>query len=172
MSTHFTKPQTRDLSESRLASRKEHLLSEITREHRRLFALPATTRPRLIVLAAAAVAAGGCAFAIVAAGGTSAHPPLGVSHGLPNGGTATGTTPNCGMVTQPAQTSSPPPDFDPATATAAQLQKYGFPPRPAGDSSSPAVKAWLQAVTGATIRDTPEQTCSSDTHGGPPSGNP
>jgi hypothetical protein len=62
--------------------------------------------------------------------------------------------------------SQPPAGFDPATATDAQLAKYGFPPRPPGaSSSSPAYQAWLQAVESATTFVPPHPVCGTRSHG-------
>jgi hypothetical protein len=61
--------------------------------------------------------------------------------------------------------SQPPAGFDPATATDAQLAKYGFPPRPPGASlSSPAYQAWLQAVESATTFVPPHPVCATGSH--------
>ncbi len=62
--------------------------------------------------------------------------------------------------------SHPPAGFDPATATDAQLGKYGFPPRPPGASPhSPAYKAWLKAVESATTFVPPHPVCGTRSHG-------
>ena len=59
--------------------------------------------------------------------------------------------------------SQPPAGFDPATATDAQLARYGFPPRPPGASNSAAYQAWLRAVEGTTFV-APHPVCSNRTH--------
>lgn len=62
--------------------------------------------------------------------------------------------------------SQPPAGFDPATATDAQLAKYGFPPRPPrASSSSPAFQAWLKAVNSATTFVAPHPVCGTRSHG-------
>jgi hypothetical protein len=171
MSTHFTEPPPlRELPEGRLAARGEHLLAEINRGHRLSFALPNFTRPRLMRLGAAASLVLGTALAVVLTGGTTPPRAHAGSHGGPNVGSATGTSPNCGI--EGPSYPAPPAGFNPTTATAAQLRKYGFPPRPVGDPSSPAVKAWLQAMNNASTPDKPEQTCGTTSHGPPPSNNP
>jgi hypothetical protein len=60
--------------------------------------------------------------------------------------------------------SQPPAGFNPATASNAQLVAYGFPPRPPGDSTSPAVEAWLTAVTSAKTYVAPDPVCASVVH--------
>lgn len=52
----------------------------------------------------------------------------------------------------------PPSGFDPLSASPAELSEYGFPPRPSGDASDPAVEAWKQAMDAATTPD-PDSSC-------------
>lgn len=59
----------------------------------------------------------------------------------------------------------PPPGFNPVTASDAQLEAYGFPPRPPGASpSSPAYQAWLTAVEHAETLVPPDPVCGSRSH--------
>lgn len=59
----------------------------------------------------------------------------------------------------------PPPGFDSATATDAQLAQYGLPPRPPGAApGSPAYLAWLTAVENASSYSPPDPTCGTGRH--------
>jgi hypothetical protein len=173
----FSTPPLYDLPEGRLAERKEHLLAEIQYRSRPGLRFPSftLTRPRLAGAAAAAsLAVVAAVIAVVATSGpaaqrTQAAPRTLIggahqrsfphSHGQHN---FTGTSPNCGIEPQQSYP-QPPPGFDPTTATATQLQEYGFPPRPAGDSTSGAQQAWLQAMAAWKQSDTPQPTCSTAT---------
>ena len=61
--------------------------------------------------------------------------------------------------------SQPPATFDPTTADNAELQAAGFPPRPSGDSNSPAVQMWLKAVKSANTYSAPNPAIGTVTHG-------
>jgi len=62
--------------------------------------------------------------------------------------------------------SQPPAGFDPTTATSAQLQAHGFPPRPpAADSANEA--GWLQAMENAKHFEAPNPQWSTVVHDGP-----
>jgi hypothetical protein len=61
----------------------------------------------------------------------------------------------------------PPSGFDPVTADAAALAKYGFPPRPPGGPDSPAVRGWDVAMSHAKHWvPAGVQTCSTVVHYG------
>jgi hypothetical protein len=53
----------------------------------------------------------------------------------------------------------PPAGFSPLTASAADLQEYGFPPRPPGDNSA-ALAGWTQAMTAWVGMTPPATTCT------------
>ncbi len=172
MNTDLSTPQFQDLPEGRLAERKEHLLSETTNQSRPRLVFPSFTlgRPRAVGIASAALLAAATAMiAVVATSGRAAQgTSIGgshrsaITHSRPGGKTA-GTSTNCGI--EPQQNyPQPPTGFDPTTATASQLQEYGFPPRPAGDSTSAAQQGWLQAMAAWKVSDTPQQTCGSVSH--------
>lgn len=57
----------------------------------------------------------------------------------------------------------PPPGFDPVAATAAQLQEYGFPPRPPGNNAE-ALAAWTKAVRAAKHLSAPSPVCGAEAH--------
>jgi peptidase A4-like protein len=90
-------------------------------------------------------------------------PPFSEFHGLSSNRTeiAPVATPDCGI-----ESGYPPvpAGFDPTQATAVQLQTYGFPPRPAGDLSTPAVASWTAVMNAAKVEDRPQQTCGTGTH--------
>jgi hypothetical protein len=50
----------------------------------------------------------------------------------------------------------PPPGFNPSTASAEDLQLYGYPPRPAANASAEEVARWKQQVNPALIRVVPQ----------------
>jgi hypothetical protein len=50
----------------------------------------------------------------------------------------------------------PPPSFDPMTASAAELQQYGYPPRPAADASPKDLAQWKMVVNPALTRVVPQ----------------
>ncbi len=83
-------------------------------------------------------------------------------HAAPGGPSAApvATAASC----QPLKTfPSPPSSFNLMQASNAQLQRYGFPPRPPGPSTG-ALSAWRTAVTAARIRTNPHPICSNVTH--------
>lgn len=59
--------------------------------------------------------------------------------------------------------SQPPAGFDPTTATDTQLAEYGFPQRPVGDASSPAVQLWRLAIAHAKAYVAPSPVCTTAT---------
>jgi len=59
--------------------------------------------------------------------------------------------PNTGTDTSPFVYGQPPVGFDPTTASDAELDEYGFPPRPSVADTA-AYSAWVQAVTGPQTR--------------------
>jgi hypothetical protein len=62
--------------------------------------------------------------------------------------------------------SQSPAGFDPAKATDAQLEKYGFPPRPPGASPhSSAYRVWLKAVESGATFVRPHPVCGTGSHG-------
>ena len=75
-------------------------------------------------------------------------------------GASTESTPVPGAGTQEdmsCETTPYPPapaGFDPLSATAVELAKFGFPQRPAGDDTSSAVASWAQMVANAKYQDT------------------
>ncbi len=59
----------------------------------------------------------------------------------------------------------PPPGFAPGSASATDLQTYGFPPRPAaGPDAGAAMTAWQTAVNAAQHYEVPQPICTSVTH--------
>lgn len=113
-------------------------------------------RPRLTLLAVGALAAGGLLISPSVAGAqpTSTH-----STRSPSSSTQSNPTPL--LRTYPSQK-----DFDPLTATDAQLLAHGFPRRP---TSPLALRAWKNAMSHATHYVAPNPHCSSVHHGPPPS---
>ncbi len=65
---------------------------------------------------------------------------------------------------QPLQVfSQPPAGFNPLRATASQLKRYGFPPRPPqGDAG--ALAAWTKAVSSAKFYRPPHPICGTSSH--------
>ena len=65
---------------------------------------------------------------------------------------------------QPLRTfPEPPPGFNPVTGTAAQLQEYGFPPRPPVNNAG-ALAAWSSAMEKVKSVSPPDPVCSNVTH--------
>jgi hypothetical protein len=122
-----------------------------------------TGRAVAIVLAAACLAGAGTAVAYTVTRSPSPPPPSGGQHGPAGGQTNTGpigTSTDCGIETQTYPL--PPAGFDPTKATQAELQEYGFPPRPR--STDPNFQTWLRAMAAYKTTDPAEPTCGGATH--------
>ncbi len=59
----------------------------------------------------------------------------------------------------------PPADFNPATASAAELEKYHIPPAPSAAAQPAAYHSWLKAVTGNAPAQTPTLTNTNISNG-------
>lgn len=109
------------------------------RERRRRSPL---VRRTAIAISAAALIAGMSFLGVSAASGVQSH--------------------NCKPV---SVLPSPPHGFDPATATPAQLVKYGLPPPPPGAGPrSAAYRGWLTAMKAARVRLPLRRVCGTVTH--------
>ncbi len=72
---------------------------------------------------------------------------------------------------QPVQTyAQPAANFDPTTASVAQLRANGFPPRPPAGNDA-ATQLWETMVTGAVTYVAPDPTCGTNTHAAVYTGN-
>lgn len=91
--------------------------------------------------------------------------PLGSVSGraLPSPSRSSQTVPSHAVRSAPC----PPRGFDPLKASPAQLQKYGFPPRP---PSGEGLRGWTQAMKHAKHCVAPQFTTRSGTTGGPEHG--
>lgn len=122
----------------------------------------------LLALAACAAAVAGCG-ATTRVGRLSNDVAAASSSGSASAATAETST-DCGIPTK--KYPQPPSGFDPAKATAAQLDEYGFPPRPPGDASNPqvraALQAWLTAMRSWKSTDPVQVTCGGPMHPPPP----
>lgn len=94
-----------------------------------------------------------------------------VMHGGSASNSRDSSTTSSSPVIQPIQTfSQPPAGFNPLTASAASLKKYGFPPRPTDPA---ALSLWSWAMKHATHYVPPNPVASSVMHAPPThSGNP
>lgn len=94
-----------------------------------------------------------------------------VMHGGSASNARNSSTTSSSPVIQPIQTfSQPPAGFNPLTASAASLKKYGFPPRPTAPA---ALSLWSEAMQHATHYVPPNPVASSIMHDPPThSGNP
>jgi hypothetical protein len=122
-----------------------------------------TGRVVAVALAVACLAGAGTAVAYTVTRSPSHPARSGVQHGPAGGRTSTsptGTSTDCGIETQTYPL--PPAGFDPLKASPAELQEYGFPPRPR--STDPNLQSWLQAMAAWKTMDTAEPTCGGPTH--------
>ena len=173
MSEEYSRPPLRDFPPDRLEARKSHLLAEIAREQRSYSTIArfGLTRPRVAVLASLSlcIAATSTVLVLVTDRGPSSGrvPTIGLHssrHPTDMNRTASATD-DC----QPIKVfQQPPAGFDPRTATAAQLEEYGFPPRPPGDPTDPtvqaALQAWLNAMAASKTAVPPNPICGTTTH--------
>lgn len=107
----------------------------------------------------------GCAVAVTGCGASTEVSRTGAVVVAP-GGLTNGITTDCGVETHTYP--QPPAGFDPTKATDAQLNEYGFPPRPPGDPVEPQVKAalraWLTAMKAWKTTEPAKPICGWPSH--------